>query len=186
MSLGCFCWELGSRRTRKPNDPPRASSRRPAPTRVARCGPVAIAPNGPRRQRIGWMLRERPPGRAGHEDQRKHRAISRPLTPAKSGLSQSLADSPSRRSGRITGPDGTASQAESAGSIPVTRSTVKPRSGHADGILADTRVTPAATSTTARCPCSAKLNSHNMSRVSRIKRSPRQASSRTAHRCGPV
>ena len=53
------------------------------------------------------------------------RAISGPLTPVKKGLSRSLADSPSRRSGHATGPDGTASQADSAGSIPVTRSTVQ-------------------------------------------------------------
>ena len=53
------------------------------------------------------------------------RAISGPLTPVTSGLSRSLADTLPRRSGRVTGPDGTASQADSAGSIPVTRSTVK-------------------------------------------------------------
>ena len=50
------------------------------------------------------------------------RAISGPLTPVTSGLSRSLTDSPLRRSGHITGPDGTDSQADSAGSIPVTRS----------------------------------------------------------------
>ncbi len=50
------------------------------------------------------------------------RAISVPLTPVTSGLSRSLADTPTRRSGHATGPDGTASQADSAGSIPVTRS----------------------------------------------------------------
>jgi len=50
------------------------------------------------------------------------RAISVPLTPVTSGLSRSLADTPPRRSGHVTGPDGTASQADSAGSIPVTRS----------------------------------------------------------------
>jgi hypothetical protein len=50
------------------------------------------------------------------------RAISGPLTPVTSGLSRSLADTSSRRSGHVTGPDGTASQADSAGSIPVTRS----------------------------------------------------------------
>ena len=49
-------------------------------------------------------------------------AISGPLTPVTSGLSRSLADTPSRRSGRVTGLDGTASQADSAGSISVTRS----------------------------------------------------------------
>ena len=64
-------------------------------------------------------------GRAGHEDQRRRRAISGPLTPVRRGLSRSLADSLLRRSGHVTGPDGTASQADSAGSIPVTRSTVK-------------------------------------------------------------
>jgi hypothetical protein len=51
------------------------------------------------------------------------RAISGPLTPVTSGLSRSLADTPPRRPDGITGPDGTDSQADSAGSIPVTRST---------------------------------------------------------------
>ena len=53
------------------------------------------------------------------------RAISGPLTPVTRGLSRSLADTLLRRSGHVTGPDGTDSQADSAGSIPVTRSTVK-------------------------------------------------------------
>jgi hypothetical protein len=52
------------------------------------------------------------------------RAISGPLTPVTSGLSRSLADTSPRRSGHVTGPDGTDSQADSAGSIPVTRSKV--------------------------------------------------------------
>jgi hypothetical protein len=51
------------------------------------------------------------------------RAISGPLTSVMSGLSRSLADSPLRRSGHVTGPDGTDSQADSASSILVTRST---------------------------------------------------------------
>jgi hypothetical protein len=51
------------------------------------------------------------------------RAISGPLTPVTRGLSRSLADTSPHRSGHVTGPDGTASQADSAGSIPVTRST---------------------------------------------------------------
>ena len=54
------------------------------------------------------------------------RAISGPLTPVTRGLSRSLADTPPRRSGHVTGPDGTASQADSAGSIPVTRSAKYP------------------------------------------------------------
>jgi hypothetical protein len=53
------------------------------------------------------------------------RAISGPLTPVTRGLSRSLADTLLRRSGHVTGPDGTDSQADSAGSIPVTRSTLK-------------------------------------------------------------
>ena len=53
---------------------------------------------------------------------RVRRAISVPLTPVTSGLSRSPADTPPRRSGHVTGPDGTDSQADSAGSIPVTRS----------------------------------------------------------------
>jgi hypothetical protein len=40
------------------------------------------------------------------------RAIIGPLTPVTSGLSRALADSPLRRSGHVTGPDGTASQAD--------------------------------------------------------------------------
>ena len=58
-----------------------------------------------------------------------HRAISGPLTPVTSGLSQSLADTPRCRSDHATGPDGTDSQADSAGSIPVTRSNVKVQVG---------------------------------------------------------
>ena len=42
------------------------------------------------------------------------RAISGPLTPVTKGLSQSLTDSSPRRSGHVTGPDGTDSQADSA------------------------------------------------------------------------
>jgi hypothetical protein len=53
------------------------------------------------------------------------RAISGPLNPVTKGLSRSLADSLNRRSGRVTGLDGTDSQADSAGSIPVTRSSLK-------------------------------------------------------------
>jgi hypothetical protein len=49
-------------------------------------------------------------------------AISGPLTSVTRGLSRSLADTSPRRSGHVTGPDGTDSQADSAGSIPVTRS----------------------------------------------------------------
>ena len=41
------------------------------------------------------------------------RAISGPLTPVTSGLSRSLADTPPRRSGHVTSPDGTDSQADS-------------------------------------------------------------------------
>ena len=63
------------------------------------------------------------------------RAISVPLTPVKTCLSRSLADTPPRRSGHVTGPDGTDSQADSAGSIPVTRSTGKPQGQAALGAL---------------------------------------------------
>jgi hypothetical protein len=42
------------------------------------------------------------------------RAISGPLTPVTSGLSRSLADSRSSSSGRLNGPDGTDSQADSS------------------------------------------------------------------------
>ena len=68
-------------------------------------------------------------GGPGHGHQRARaavrRAISGPLTPVKSGLSRSLADIPLRRSGHVTSPDRTDSQADSAGSIPVTRSKAK-------------------------------------------------------------
>jgi hypothetical protein len=52
------------------------------------------------------------------------RAISVPLTPVTSGLSRSLADTSPRRSGCVTGPDSTDSQADSASSIPVSHSTM--------------------------------------------------------------
>ena len=63
------------------------------------------------------------------------RAISGPLTPVASGLSRSLACTPPRRSGHVTGPDGTDSQADSAGSVPVTRSTPRIRSSDARFML---------------------------------------------------
>ena len=50
------------------------------------------------------------------------RAISVQLAPATSGLSRSLADTPTRRSGHVEGRSRTDSQADSAGSIPGTRS----------------------------------------------------------------
>jgi hypothetical protein len=56
------------------------------------------------------------------------RAISGPLTPVMNGLSRTLTESLPRRSGRVTDPDCADSQADSAGSIPVTRSKeVKPQ-----------------------------------------------------------
>ena len=64
----------------------------------------------------GWQLsrrtgksRARPSTRAGP---RFARAIGGPLTAVTSGLSRSLADTPPRRSRHVTGPHGTASQAE--------------------------------------------------------------------------
>jgi hypothetical protein len=73
----------------------------------------------------------------GHQGRpgRGRRAISGPLTPVTRGLSRSLADTQPRRSGHVTGPDGTASQADSAGSIPVTRSTVKSQVSTVSGTL---------------------------------------------------
>ncbi len=82
------------------------------------------------------MIRSREPvrcarliGEQGTGDRRGlrqgRRAISGPLTAVTSGLSRSLADRLIPRSGHVTGPDCTDSQADSAGSIPVTRSTVK-------------------------------------------------------------
>jgi hypothetical protein len=53
---------------------------------------------------------------------RSRRAISVPLTPATSGVPRSLADTPPRRSAPHNSPDRTDFQADSAGSIPVTRS----------------------------------------------------------------
>jgi len=90
-----------------------------------------------RHVRISEAARPRPRGgsyREGRESRPRpasagriavRRPISGPLTPVTSGLSRSLADTQLRRSGHATGPDGTDSQADSAGSIPVTRSTVK-------------------------------------------------------------
>src|SRR5579864_7086954 len=83
---------------------------------------------------VSKQSRSRSSGRAGHEAQywpgESRRAISGPLTPVTSAPSRSLADTPSRRSGCMTGPDGTDSQADSAGSIPVTRSKeLRPRPG---------------------------------------------------------
>jgi hypothetical protein len=52
------------------------------------------------------------------------RAISGPLTRWRA-VSHGHSDTLLRRSRYVTGPDGTASQADSAGSIPVTRSTTK-------------------------------------------------------------
>ena len=46
------------------------------------------------------------------------RAISVPLTPVKTGISRSLADSQLRSSGHVKAPEGPDSQADSAGSIP--------------------------------------------------------------------
>jgi hypothetical protein len=64
---------------------------------------------------------------AGHSHD--HRAISVPLAPVNEGLSRSLAGRPRRRSGQVTGVNGTNSQADSAGSIPVTRSHAKAQVG---------------------------------------------------------
>jgi hypothetical protein len=55
------------------------------------------------------------------------RAISGPLTPVTRRLSRSLADTLLRRSGHVTGPDATDSQADSASSILVTRSSRESR-----------------------------------------------------------
>jgi hypothetical protein len=52
-----------------------------------------------------------------------HRAISVPLAPVKEGLSRSLVGTLRRRSGQVGRANGINSQADSAGSIPVTRST---------------------------------------------------------------
>ena len=57
------------------------------------------------------------------------RAISGPLNPVTSGLSRSLADTPPRWSGHVTGPDGTDSQADkstvglSTGTLPLNPET---------------------------------------------------------------
>ena len=96
---------------------------------------VNLADRSPLFQQLRSRLRSRAPvsctgsswatgirASTSKEADRGCRAISGPLTPVASGLSRSLTDSPLRRSGRITGPNGTASQADSAGSIPVTRS----------------------------------------------------------------
>jgi hypothetical protein len=56
------------------------------------------------------------------------RAIGGPLTSVTSGLLRSFADTPPRRSGHVTSSDCTDSQADNAGSIPVTTPREKPRS----------------------------------------------------------
>ena len=56
---------------------------------------------------------------------RDHRAISVPLAPVKTGISRSLVDSQPHSSGHMRAPEGSDSQADSAGSIPVTRSKAK-------------------------------------------------------------
>ena len=101
-----------------------------------------------RHVRISEAARPRPRGgsyREGRESRPRpasagriavRRPISGPLTPVTSGLSRSLADTQLRRSGHATGPDGTDSQADSAGSIPVTRSKQSRRSSGSCGARA--------------------------------------------------
>jgi len=56
-----------------------------------------------------------------HRSDEDSRAISGPLTPVTSGVSRSVADTPPRKSGGVA-PGRHRSQADSAGSNPVTRS----------------------------------------------------------------
>jgi hypothetical protein len=92
------------------------------------CRPRCFNPSLPTRHAAGSSLHQR--GGTPHPCDR--RAISVQLAPATSGLSRSLADTPTRRSGHVEGRSRTDSQADSAGSIPVTRSNQEgPRSKRA-------------------------------------------------------
>ena len=80
----------------------------------------------------GWQPRGGQGRNRGQDQARSaadHRAISVPLTPVKEGLLRSFAGKPRRRSGLVQAPNGTDSQADSAGSIPVTRSIGGPAHG---------------------------------------------------------
>ena len=102
----------------------RAAARRgcrPGPRDVWAVAPAVSTPHCLRGTRQGSSLRQR--GRTPHPCDR--RAISVQLAPATSGRSRSLADTPTRRSGHVEGRSRTDSQADSAGSIPVTRSDQK-------------------------------------------------------------
>jgi hypothetical protein len=92
----------------------------PGRVRRVKAKPHAVASRALTRrpQPEGWQL-----SRRTGEDQGMatstgrtavRRAISGPLTPVTSGLSRSLADTLPRRSGHVTGPDGTDSQADSS------------------------------------------------------------------------
>ena len=88
-------------------------------SRVPRISHVAIISHHPQATLEGDVRRHGPAatpksGTSAVRLRPDHRAISGPLTPVTSGLSRSLADTPPRRSGHVTGPDGTDSQADSA------------------------------------------------------------------------
>ena len=98
---------------------------RPSPPCQGQAARGRFASLDPASSARGWQLSRRTGGTRARPSAQAGRRFAGPLTPATSGLSRSLADSPSRRSGRPTGPDGTDSEADSAGSIPVTRSSLK-------------------------------------------------------------
>ena len=92
---------------------PRGGSRPRAP-RVWLRSPRFFTPYRPTRTR-----QDLPCTSAGTPHPRDRRAISVQLASATSGLSRSLADTPTRRSGHVEGRSRTDSQADTAGSIPV-------------------------------------------------------------------
>jgi hypothetical protein len=101
---------------RGPGEPSRRGSR-PGPPCMAPVAPL-FHPLPSCADAAGSSLHQR--GGTPHPCNR--RAISVQLATATSGLSRSLADTPTRRSGHVEGRSRTDSQADSAGSIPVTRS----------------------------------------------------------------
>jgi hypothetical protein len=110
----------------------RAAARRgcrPGPRGVWAVAPAVSTPHCLRGTRQGSSLRQR--GRTPHPCDR--RAISVQLAPATSGRSRSLADTPTRRSGHVEGRSRTDSQADSAGSIPVTP--LQPRALSSLGVM---------------------------------------------------
>ena len=96
-------------------------------TRGRRLGPRgvwAVAPAVPAPHCLRGTRQDLPCTSAAEPAPCHRRAISVQLAPATSGLSRSLADTPTRRSGHVKRRSRTDSQADSAGSIPVICSVI--------------------------------------------------------------